>query len=63
MQINYMTLLMNWINFGIIILIIIGIYKGIKEFKSRLIVFKYKSHLVIFRREDEIETYEEFLQV
>lgn len=34
MQINYMTLLMNWINFGIIILIIIGIYKGIKGFKS-----------------------------
>lgn len=34
MQINYMTLIMNWINFGLIILIIIGIYKGIKEFKS-----------------------------
>lgn len=34
MQINYMTLIMNWINFGVIILIIIGIYKGIKEFKS-----------------------------
>ena len=34
MEINYMTLLMNWINFGLIILIIIGIYKGIKVFKS-----------------------------
>ncbi len=34
MQINYMTLLINWINFGIIILIIIGIYKGIRGFKS-----------------------------
>lgn len=34
MQINYMTLLMNWINFGLVILIIIGTYKGIKAFKS-----------------------------
>ncbi|EHI98166.1 MULTISPECIES: hypothetical protein [unclassified Clostridium] len=34
MQINYMTLIVNWINFGLIILIIIGIYKGIKAFKS-----------------------------
>ena len=34
MQVNYMALLMNWINFGLIILIIIGIYKGIKGFKS-----------------------------
>ncbi|GEP67188.1 hypothetical protein CBE01nite_49560 [Clostridium beijerinckii] len=34
MQINYMTLIMNWINFGVIILIIIGIYKGVKAFKS-----------------------------
>jgi len=34
MQINYMTLIMNWINFGVIILIIIGIYKGINAFKS-----------------------------
>ncbi|NRY63280.1 hypothetical protein [Clostridium beijerinckii] len=34
MQINYMTLIMNWINFGIIILIIIGIYKGVNAFKS-----------------------------
>ncbi len=34
MQINYMTLIMNWINFGVIILIIIGIYKGVNSFKS-----------------------------
>ena len=34
MQIKYMTLLMNLINFGLILLIIIGIYKGIKGFKS-----------------------------
>lgn len=34
MQINYMTLIMNWINFGLIIVIIIGIYKGIKGFKN-----------------------------
>ncbi|MBF7810924.1 hypothetical protein [Clostridium beijerinckii] len=34
MQINYMTLIMNWINFGLIILIIIGIYKGVNAFKS-----------------------------
>ncbi|GEP64178.1 hypothetical protein [Clostridium beijerinckii] len=34
MQINYMTLIMNWINFGVIILIIIGIYKGVNAFKS-----------------------------
>lgn len=34
MQINYMTLIVNWINFGLIILIIIGIYKGIKAFKG-----------------------------
>ncbi len=34
MQINYMTLIMTWINFGLIILIIIGIYKGIRAFKS-----------------------------
>ncbi|WP_297426601.1 hypothetical protein [Clostridium sp.] len=34
MQIKYMTLIMNWINFGLIILMIIGIYKGIKAFKS-----------------------------
>jgi hypothetical protein len=34
MKINYMTLIMNWINFCLIILIIIGIYKGIKAFKS-----------------------------
>ncbi|MDG5856522.1 hypothetical protein QBD35_21650 [Clostridium beijerinckii] len=25
---------MNWINFGLIILIIIGIYKGVNAFKS-----------------------------
>ncbi|NRT75139.1 hypothetical protein [Clostridium beijerinckii] len=31
MQINYMTLIMNWINFGVII---IGIYKGLNAFKS-----------------------------
>ncbi|NOW83974.1 uncharacterized protein YneF (UPF0154 family) [Clostridium beijerinckii] len=30
MQINYMTLIMNWINFGLII----GIYKGVNAFKS-----------------------------
>ena len=34
MQINYMTLIMNWINLGLLILIIIGIYKGVKAFKS-----------------------------
>lgn len=34
MQIKYMTLFMTWINVGLIILIIIGIYKGIKGFKS-----------------------------
>ncbi|MBN7577260.1 hypothetical protein [Clostridium beijerinckii] len=34
MQINYMTLIMNWINFGVIILIIIVIYKGVNAFKS-----------------------------
>ncbi|WP_170816443.1 hypothetical protein [Clostridium beijerinckii] len=34
MKINYMTLIMNWINFGLIILIIIGIYKGVNAFKS-----------------------------
>lgn len=34
MQINYMTLIMNWINFGLIILIVIGIYKGIKSLRS-----------------------------
>lgn len=34
MVINFMTLLMNWINIGLIILIIIGVYKGIKAFKS-----------------------------
>ncbi|MFL0166567.1 hypothetical protein [Candidatus Clostridium helianthi] len=34
MQVNYMALIMNWINFGLIILIIIGIYKGVKAFKS-----------------------------
>lgn len=34
MEIKFMTLLMNWINFGLIILIIIGIYKGVKGLKS-----------------------------
>lgn len=34
MQINYMIILMNLINFGLVILIIIGIYKGVKGFKS-----------------------------
>ncbi|MFT8349143.1 hypothetical protein [Clostridium saccharoperbutylacetonicum] len=33
MEIKFMTLLMNWINFGLIILIIIGIYKGVKGLK------------------------------
>ncbi|MDR3594863.1 hypothetical protein [Clostridium sp.] len=34
MQTNYMTLIMNWINFGLIILIVIGTYKGIKALRS-----------------------------
>lgn len=34
MQVNYMMLIFTWINFALIILIIIGIYKGIKAFKS-----------------------------
>ncbi|WP_182629450.1 hypothetical protein [Clostridium chromiireducens] len=34
MEINYMTLIMNWINFGLIILVVIGIYKGIKALRN-----------------------------
>ena len=36
MEINYMTLIMNWLNFAIIVEIIIGIIKGIKEVKKFL---------------------------
>nr|WP_312292612.1 hypothetical protein [Clostridium chromiireducens] len=36
MEINYMTLVMNWINFAIIAAMIIGIIKGIKEIKKFL---------------------------
>ncbi|OOM81469.1 hypothetical protein CLOBL_01750 [Clostridium sp. BL-8] len=39
MQIKYMTLLMNWINFGLIILIIIGVYKAMLAFISKLSLF------------------------
>ncbi|MVX67300.1 hypothetical protein GKZ28_27095 [Clostridium chromiireducens] len=36
MEINYMTLVMNWINFAIIAAMIIGIIKGIKAIKNFL---------------------------
>ncbi|MFW2487777.1 hypothetical protein [Clostridium chromiireducens] len=36
MEINYMTLVMNWINFAIIAAMVIGIIKGIKEIKKFL---------------------------
>ena len=36
MEINYMTLVMNWLNFAIIVAMIIGIIKGIKEVKKFL---------------------------
>jgi len=36
MEINYMTLIMNWLNFAIIVAMIIGIIKGIKEVKKFL---------------------------
>ena len=36
MEIKYMTLIMNWINFAIIVAMIIGIIKGIKEVKKFL---------------------------
>lgn len=36
MEINYMTLIMNWINFAIIVAMIIGIVKCIKEVKKFL---------------------------
>jgi len=36
MEINYMTLVMNWLNFAIIVAMIIGIIKSIKEVKKFL---------------------------
>ena len=36
MEINYMILVMNWLNFAIIAAIVIGIIKGIKEVKKFL---------------------------
>lgn len=34
MEINYMTLVMNWLNIAIIVAILIGIIKCIKEVKK-----------------------------
>jgi len=34
MEINYMTMVFNWINIAIFIAIIVGIFKGIKEIKK-----------------------------
>ena len=36
MEINYMTLIMNWINLAILVAMIIGIIKCIKEVKKFL---------------------------
>lgn len=36
MEINYMTLVVNWLNLAIIVAMIIGIIKGIKEVKTFL---------------------------
>ena len=50
MDINYVTLIMNWINFGVIILIIIGIYKGIKAVKNYIYIGtnKWKKNWMLF---------------
>ena len=36
MEINYMTLVMNWLNIAIIVAMVIGIIKGIKQVKKFL---------------------------
>ena len=36
MEMNYMTLVMTWLNLAIIVAMIIGIIKGIKEVKKFL---------------------------